>query len=60
MEQARVPCIDFCGIAGGWGRARHSTEVAFALLTQQPQVQIPALPFIFTAWFVDSKGIEPI
>ena len=29
--------------------ARLSTEVAFALLTQQPRVRIPALPFLFTA-----------
>ena len=36
-----------------WGR--HSTEVAFALLSQQPWVWIPALPFLFTAKFVDSK-----
>ena len=36
-----------------WGR--HSTEVAFALLSQQPRVWIPALPFLFTAKFVDSK-----
>ena len=29
---------------GGGG---HSTEVAFALLTQQPRVQFPAFPKIF-------------
>ena len=33
----------------------HSTEVAFALLTQQPRVRILAPPFLFTALFVDSK-----
>ena len=43
------------------GRGRHSTEVAFVLLTQQPEVRTLALPFLFTVQFVDSKKeIEPI
>ena len=42
--------------SGGW----HSTEVAFALLTQLPRVRISALPFLFTAKFEESNEIESI
>ena len=37
-----------------------STEVTFALLTQLPQVRIPALPFLLTAQFLNNNEIEPI
>ena len=36
LEKAKSTCLQF----GGW----HSTEVAFALLTQQPRVRFSALP----------------
>ena len=38
---------------GGW----HSTEVAFALLTQQPQVRFSAFPRIFLTIFSDKLFI---
>ena len=33
------------------GEKRHSTEVAFALLTQQPRVRFPAFPWFFSMEF---------
>ena len=48
----------FCKVFDRWetnseiGVGRHSTEVAFALLTQQPRVKFSAFPRVFLKKFI--------